>query len=125
LIVLDASALLALVQSEPGAETIADAIGTAFASTVNVAEALAKLRRYDLDADLILRDWLALGLVTIPATLEHARVSASLWPYGKPLGLSLGDRICAATAMIEGAEILTSDERLSRLQAGVKITMIR
>lgn len=125
MILLDASGVLAFSLQEPGWEKIAEVIGISSMSVVNMSEALAKAQRYGMNHRALQKSWSDLGLRILDATSKHAEVSADIWPQAKLLGLSLGDRFCAAVGIVEGLDILTSDERLSRLRAGVKITMIR
>jgi PIN domain nuclease of toxin-antitoxin system len=125
MILLDSSALLAMSFNEPGGEKVAEVIAGAYISVVNLAEALTILARNGVEMEPVHSEWLAAGLIPLPASHEHALQSSVLWSAGKPLGLSPGDRFCAAVGLIEGAEILTSDRQLSKLQAGLKITLIR
>jgi len=51
--ILDASALLALLQNEPGAEKVASVIGQSKMSSVNWSEVIQKLARHDSEAATI------------------------------------------------------------------------
>ena len=96
-IVLDASALLAILNSEAGAEKLVPRLlSNATVSTVNLAEVQSKLVSRGLDPD---DAWeAATGPVreTEPFTVEQARIAGDLVEQTRPLGLSLGDRACLA-----------------------------
>lgn len=123
--VLDASALLALLREEPGAERVARYIADACVSVVNLAETLIVLQRHGVPAAEGERalDGLAVDLVPADAGLarEAARVAAS----GRGHGLSLGDAFCLATARALGLPAVTADRTWARLRVGVRVVVIR
>jgi ribonuclease VapC len=125
-IVLDASALLALLNQEPGAHKLTtDLLREATASTVNLAEVQTKLVREGGDPD---EAWeLALAPISQaePFTSEHARIAGTLVRQTRPLGLSLGDRACLALAMALGAPVYTTDKDWKDLDLGIRITVLR
>jgi len=96
--VLDASALLALVHDEPGAEPVGEAIATRAAiSIVNLAEVLSKLADAGADPEQARRELLAAAddqhaLVVEPLTDADSVEVARLRPTTRALGLSLADR---------------------------------
>jgi PIN domain nuclease of toxin-antitoxin system len=107
--ILDASALLALLQDEPGAEKVAAVIGQSKISTVNWSEVIQKLARHDSQAANIRPDVEALGLIIVPLSVEQAEGAAILWPLTRPLGLSLADRICLQLGIAMQEAVLTAD----------------
>jgi ribonuclease VapC len=123
--VLDASALLALLFGEPGAEVVADLIAEgAVVSAVNLSEVATVLVRRELDVDGIiepLRQQVAVEAFTDADALS----AAYLHPAGSQLGLSLADRACIALARRIGSNAATADHAWSGLNVGVEITMIR
>lgn len=70
--ILDASALLALLQDEPDGDKVQAVLHRAAISTVNWAEVVQKLSAYDPDAANIRPDIEMTGLRIIPFTVEHA-----------------------------------------------------
>src|SRR5471030_3437439 len=99
-IVLDASALLALLNQEPGAERMTDAImENSIMSAVNVAEVQAKLVDAGGEPDEVWKYVLGLISKVEPFTEEQAKIAGTLIAKTKSLGLSLGDRSCLALAM--------------------------
>ena len=123
--VLDASALLALLFGEPGAELVADLIAEgAVVSAVNLSEVATVLVRRGLEPDGIiepLRQQVAVEAFTDADALS----AASLHPAGAKLGLSLADRACIALARRLGSSVATADQAWSGLDVGVEITVIR
>jgi ribonuclease VapC len=129
--VLDASALLAYLRDEPGAEVVGDAIavGTAI-STVNLGEVLGRAAESGEDparlADRMRDRGLLEGALSVePFTVEDAVEVARLRPLTREQGLSLGDRACVALALRLGVRALTADAAWSRLDLGVELRQIR
>lgn len=123
--VLDASAVLALLFGEPGAEAVADLIAKGAAvSAVNLSEVATVLVRRELDVDGIIQ--VLVQQVAVEAfTDADALCAASLHPAGAKFGLSLADRACIALARRLGSNAATADQAWSGLDVGVEITMIR
>jgi ribonuclease VapC len=101
--VLDASALLALLQNEPGAEVAAVRLPDCVISAVSLSEVVAKLVDYGLpEADL--RAALdVLDLEVREFDTEAAYAAGELRRITRRAGLSLGDCACLALAMRLGA----------------------
>ena len=95
-VTLDASALLALIQEETGAETIRPLLKSSVMSVVNVTETLSVLQRAQITPEegLIL----IAGIVTtiVPFDLEQTEELTKLHPLVQSKGLSLADRACIA-----------------------------
>lgn len=125
MMVLDASAVMAMLLGEPGSDLVGAEIRAAEISIINYAEVLAKTAENGGDLELTSRFLIATG-VRIRAFREgHAMEAARLRPLTKSLGLSFGDRACLVQGLFSGRPILTSDERLSRADVGVELRMIR
>jgi ribonuclease VapC len=125
-IVLDASALLALLNQEPGSETLTpEILSGAAISTVNLAEVHSKLVCRGLSPN---DAWeAALGPIreAVPFTAEHARLVGDLVAQTRPLGLSLGDRACLALSLALKAPVYTADKSWKKLKIGARIHVIR
>jgi len=113
--VLDASALLAYLGNEPGADVVAEAIAAgATISTVNLAEALTTLATRGADPAAVVTQLAERGLldgaITVePFTTADATEAARLRPLTRSAGLSLADRACLALARRLVREALTAD----------------
>lgn len=123
--VLDASAVLALLFAEPGAERVADVIAdNAVISTVNLSEVAALLVRRGQEPEETLvpvREQVAVE----PFTSEDALTAAKLSPLTAPKGFSLGDRACLALAKRLAARAVTAERAWAQLDVDVQIEPIR
>jgi ribonuclease VapC len=129
--VLDASALLAYLGDEPGADVVADAIaGGATVSTINLAEALSTLAMRGSDPAGVVSELTSRGLldgaITVePFTAADATEAARLRPLTHRVGLSMADRACLAVARRLAAEALTCDQAWGGLGLDVDVRVIR
>jgi ribonuclease VapC len=125
-IVLDASALMALLNQEPGADRLSpDLLADAICSTVNLAEVQSKLVERGIRPDDAWSTTLSPIRESVAFTDEHAKLSGSLIRETRPLGLSLGDRACLALALELKAPVYTADRSWKNLKLGVRIHVIR
>ena len=124
-IALDASAVLAVINSEPGAEMVQRAWTDASVSAVNYSEVIAKLVEAGLD------DAEAIGVLEALPITVHALDAAQAQRAGllrrqtREHGLSLGDRACLALAMMLGLPAMTADHGWIDLDLGIEIVVIR
>ena len=125
--VLDASAVLAVVLEEPGADVVVEALRSGAAmSTVNVAEVAARLHQDGWSESEVALVFGTLGIEILPFGPEAALSSGRLRMVTRHLGLGLGDRACLATGRIEGCPVLTSDRSWREIDvAGIEIRCIR
>ena len=125
-VVFDASAILALLQNERGADKLTDEIlDRAVASTVNLAEVHSKLVRKGDDPDKAWADVLSSVTAEEPFTSEQARITGSLIATTEKYGLSLGDRSCLALAIALKAPVYTTEQIWRNLKLGIPIHVIR
>ena len=125
--ILDASAVLAFLLSEPGKDRVAEALlHNATMTTVNFAEVATKyvLRGAKTKAQT-LADRLPVTLV--PVDEDLALRSALMADVTKAAGLSLGDRICLALGQRTGQTILTADRAWLNVadQIGAVVELVR
>lgn len=124
--VLDASAVLALLYAEPGADAVADHVagGTAVIGTVNLAEVATILTRHGHDPVAVLTALRA--QVQIAAfTDADALTTAQLYPHVSGKGLSLGDRACLALAQRLDAPAVTAEHVWAELHLNITIINVR
>jgi PIN domain nuclease of toxin-antitoxin system len=124
--VLDASAILAVLFQEPGAEKLTDEIlQNAVVSTVNLAEVHSKLVKMGHGPNDAWVDAHSLGATAEMYTSKHARIAGDLITSTKKYGFSLGDRSCLALAICLNAEVYTTEQSWRNLNVGVPIHVIR
>lgn len=122
--VLDASALLALLNLEPGGSSIQDLVGSSIISSVNWAEVLQKSVQLGLNLDTVRGDLESLGIEVAHFDAEDALKASELWAAGRPVGLSLGDRACLTLAHRLELPAVTADHRWAGLDLQVEILLI-
>jgi len=129
--VLDASALLAYLNDEAGAQVVEESLvrGSAI-SAVNLAEVLSKLAEVgedpqDVSDNLRRRGLLGGKLVVSPLGPDDAVTIARLHRTTRSHGLSLGDRACLGLALRLRVPALTADRAWSRLKTPVKVITVR
>jgi ribonuclease VapC len=124
-VVLDASALIALMREEKGAQRVATVIDHAVIGAVNLAEVVSKFVREGIAIGVV-REWLEiLELDVRPFDRELAYAAGALVPPTRAQGLSLGDRACLALALTLEAPAMTTDRVWRDLDIGVAIEVIR
>lgn len=124
-IVLDASAVLALLHREVGADIVLRHLDDALVSAVNLAELGARLADHGMPEAEIKEVAEAVGLEIAPFDESQAYASAFLRSATRAKGLSLGDRACLALAKARGVPALTADRAWAELDLGVDVRLIR
>jgi ribonuclease VapC len=124
-VVLDASAVLAYLNGESGADRVAPYIGDARISTVNVAEVEAHLLSRGGKMDDVRAVLAVVALEVVDFDRELADTTASFASPTRAQGLSFGDRACLALALRDGVPAVTADRAWQQTNLGVKIQLIR
>lgn len=125
-VVFDASAIIALLRSEPGAEVVEQHIGDGLISAVNLQEVVKDLLRRGIPIEAALDLLDALHLDVRPHGQQDAIAAASLYQATKQYGSGLGDRTCMALAIAEGLPAVTADQAWGKLEvAGLSVRLIR
>lgn len=122
---LDSSALLAVLNREPGAELVADLLGNTAVSAVNLSEVQAKLVGRGIDRKAASKAILGLVSEVVAFDESLALLTGSLITATQKVGLSLGDRACVALGIQVKAPIYTADRAWAKLDLGVEIRLIR
>ena len=123
----DASALLALIQHESGADTVRDALRDGAAiSAVNLAEVAARLHQQGWATEDVAAGVRSLPIEILPFDSETALRTGALRSATAQFGLGLGDRACLATAALLGIPALTADRAWLQLRLpGVEVRRVR
>ena len=123
--VLDASAVLAILNREPGGEVAASRLSDAAMSVVNAIEVGSKLMDGGMTFEAA---WEALDLLDVPLwdlDMDITKAATALRGQTRSKGLSLADRVCLALAIREGSTAVTADRAWAALDVGCKIELIR
>lgn len=123
--VLDASALLALVRDEPGADDVTTLLDSAVVSAVNLSEVVAKLADSGMPEAAIYATLEEVELSVVSFDRSHAYAAGYLRPMTRQAGLSFGDRACLALARQLGVPAITTDRRWLELDLDVAVWSIR
>jgi PIN domain nuclease of toxin-antitoxin system len=125
-VVLDASAILAIIFHERGAEKLTDEIlDRAVVSTVNLAEVQSKLIKKGYEPEEAWEDALSFVAAAELFTEKQAKIAGDLITKTEKFGLSLGDRSCLALAIALKAPVYTTEQIWRNLKVGVPIHVIR
>lgn len=123
--VLDASALIALLRKEPGAEQVAAVLTDSCISSVNLAETYGKMVEYGKRLEDVAYQIERLRIPVIPFDSGQAQIVASFWKLTRSIGMSLGDRACLALALQRSAPAFTTEKDWLRCDVGVHVVKIR
>lgn len=124
-IVFDASAVLALLQQEKGAEVAEQYLPNATISAVNFSEVVTVLT--DIGMPILEAEETTVGIMknVFAFDTQQAIIAADFRKITKSLGLSFGDRACLALAKQKNWPVLTADKAWGKLDHGIKIILIR
>jgi ribonuclease VapC len=126
-VILDASAVLALLNGEPGAERVERYLLTSscLLSAVNLTEILTRLLEHGVPAADAAASVGDLDLEVIDFDAELAGIAADLRRATRSAGLSLADRACLALARERGATAVTADRAWASVDLDIGIEVIR
>ena len=124
-VVLDASAILAVMLGERGHEAVVPRIKGSLISAVNYSEVLKKSTERGsklLPTRLYLEN---LTMLVVPFDERQAFQAAELWPVSREHGLSFADRACPCLGLARGVPVVTADRRLAETGLSVEVQLIR
>ena len=124
-IVLDASALMAVLREEPGSAAVEAVLDRAAISAVNLSEVQATLVERGTASELAWSSLVDLDLEVVDFDASQARVAGDLRSLTYAQGLSLGDRACLALAQALGLPAMTADRAWAGLEVGIEIRTVR
>lgn len=124
--VLDASAVLALINDEPGADAVAQAVPGSSLGAANLAEIVGKLVDVGTDARPLRQLLDAAEVTVVPVTADDAEVAGALRALPGGRSLSLGDRCALAlTLRSDPPEVLTADRAWVDLGLPIRVRLVR
>ncbi|HHV54442.1 MAG TPA: type II toxin-antitoxin system VapC family toxin [Firmicutes bacterium] len=124
--VLDASALLVLLNREPGSDKVEEALAKgASVTAVNLSEVVAKLNDAGMPEQAIRQALGALPMTVVDFDEDLAYRAGLLRQATRGAGLSLGDRACLALAQRTGVAALTADRGWTTLKVNVSVRAVR
>jgi ribonuclease VapC len=124
-VVLDASAIIAVLNSEPGADIVLSSMAHGCISAVNYSEVIKKAverlqERTPIPA-LLRSYWIDI----VPFDENQGMLAAELFGPTKEHGLSFADRACLALGLQRKCKVLTSERRMGLVQLPIKVKLIR
>jgi len=123
--VLDASAPVALLWEEPGADAVEALLDRAVVSAVSWCEVLQRYAADGVSTEGKRESIEALGVAIESFTAGDAERAAALGAGTRALGLSLGDRACLALGRRLGARVRTTDRTWTQIGAGAEVRLLR
>ena len=124
-LVLDASALLAVLLDEPGSDQVLPVLQEAMMSAVNPSESVSRAIDRGFPASDVLSLVDRFRLTVSVFDRRQAELAAALRPATRAMGRSLRDRACLALALDLDCPVLTADRAWIRLDLGVDVRLIR
>jgi ribonuclease VapC len=117
--------LLALLNGEPGADVVEEALAVSVISSVNLCEVIGKLCEAGMTEKVVRQTLQTLGLKIISFDEEQSYQAGIIRKGTREAGLSLGDRACLSLAKVLGVAALTADRSWAVISVGVKVRVIR
>lgn len=108
-VLLDSSAITALIKKETGADVVESVLPNAVMSAVNVLEAVRVLQRFNFTYAEATENLSFLIGDIIPFDRDQAYRAGSFESVARRCGLSLGDCVCLTVAKDMKLRVLTSD----------------
>ena len=124
-VVLDASAVLAFLKSEPGADVVREHLRSACISTVNLLEVLEKSLLPERRVEKVVRLLRGWQVEVVPFDEHHVHAATSIKEQVGNLNVSLADRACMGLAAYRELPVVTADRLWSTLKLDVDVILIR
>jgi ribonuclease VapC len=125
MIVVDASALMALLLGEPGSDAVAERISESAISAVNLAEVLARMSREQISPRTLIAKLAALGLTVVDFDQAQAVFAGEIREHARAQGVGLADCCCMALALHQAWPVLTADRTWTKLGFDIDVHLIR
>jgi ribonuclease VapC len=124
-VVLDASALIAVLRVEPGADVVKRHLRDSYVSSVNVAEVLCKSRSNGASPEADAWALSNMGLIQVPFDFAQAQIVASIRELTAGGNVGLADRACMALGIMQNIPVLTGDREWTKYKLPVEVKLFR
>ena len=124
-VVLDASALLAVMRNEPGADKVKAHLPGALICSVNLCEVFYKAMYKGAALEAVQWATSNLPIQSVPFDDDQAAVAASMHRATLKMGISFADRACLALGFSRELPVMTSDQNWTKLDVGVAVDTFR
>jgi PIN domain nuclease of toxin-antitoxin system len=124
-LILDASAIIAVLKNEPGAERVRAVAEGAHVSALAIAEVATWLTIEGVPPEQANTAIDLFRLAVEPFHQKRALAAGFLVAKTRHRGLSLGDRACLALAIELGMPVVTGDRAWRDLNIGVDVRLFR
>ncbi len=121
--VVDASAVLAWLQDEPGSDRAERYLMDGVIGAANWSEVLQKSRQHGAPAEVVARLLNSFGLEVTDVTAADAERAADLWAPGSVL--SLADRLCLALGQRLRVPVVTADAAWASVNGLPEVVLLR
>lgn len=122
---MDASAVLAVLRRERGADIVQQHVRGSLISSVNLAEIFYKTDADGADRERVERALMNMQLLEIPFGRDQAEIVASIYPMTIGSSVGFADRACLALAKSHGIPALTGDHDWLKHDIGVEVLLFR
>lgn len=120
-VILDSSAILTVIQDEPGQEVVLPVLEGALVSTINLAEVATCIARFGVPKDVVHTTIARLPIQPCDFVCDLVPLTGTLIQETRQFGLSLGDRACLALGMMRKVPVLTADRVWKELEHSLNI----
>lgn len=123
--VLDASAVLAVLRGEAGAQFVVEHGRGSLISSVNMAEVFCHAEIRQASRERVEAGIRVMQLREVPFDRQQAEILAMIYPLTVGSSVGFADRACMALARKHGLTALTGDHDWLKHDAGVEIQLFR
>ena len=124
-VILDASALLAVLRKEPGREIVEPLLVGAAVSAVNYSEVIKKSVEAGGKANEARAVLRLMDLLVVPFDEPQAVEAGALFGRTRVKGLSFADRACLALGLIRQWPVITTEQKFAEVGLPLEVRVIR
>ena len=124
-VVLDASALIAVLRKEDGVDSLKPVLDGALISSVNLCEVFYKSIASGGLIEAVKWHLDSLPITSVEFDDEQAMIAASIHKATHKRGISFADRACLALGLVKNKTVWTSDKKWKELDVGADVELFR